>query len=44
VAYLKTKVNPDRWILAGACIVLDVEGFSDPYKPGFNPNAPVEAK
>jgi len=43
-AYLKTKVSPDKWILAGVSIVLDVEGFSDPYKPGFNPNAPIEAK
>lgn len=41
-AQLKTKQDSKKWILAGASIILDVEGFSDPYKPGFNPNAVVQ--
>jgi dynein heavy chain len=33
-AQLKTKAPPQRWILAGVAIILDVEGVSDAYAPG----------
>lgn len=34
VAQLKTKLNPDKWVLAGVAIILDVEGVSDAFGPG----------
>jgi dynein heavy chain len=34
VAQLKTKSPPQRWILAGVALLLDVEGVSDAYAPG----------
>jgi dynein heavy chain, axonemal len=37
-AQLKTKQPPNKWILAGVAIILDVEGFSDPFSWGKNPN------
>jgi len=33
-AQLKTKAPPQRWILAGVALLLDVEGVSDAYAPG----------
>jgi dynein heavy chain len=36
-AQMKTKMHPNKWILAGVSIILDVEGFSDQYRPGFDP-------
>lgn len=33
-AQLKTKAPPQKWILAGVAIILDVEGVSDAYAPG----------
>jgi dynein heavy chain len=33
-AQLKTKSPPQRWILAGVAIILDVEGVSDAFAPG----------
>ena len=33
-AQLKTKASPQRWILAGVALILDVEGVSDAYAPG----------
>lgn len=33
-AQLKTKAPPQKWILAGVSIILDVEGVSDAYAPG----------
>jgi len=32
-AQLKTKAPPQRWILAGVALILDVEGVSDAYAP-----------
>jgi hypothetical protein len=34
VAQLKTKLNPDKGVLAGVAIILDVEGVSDAFGPG----------
>jgi dynein heavy chain len=33
-AQLKTKFNPDKWVLAGVGLIMDVEGVSDAYAPG----------
>ena len=33
-AQLKTKAPPQKWILAGVAIILDVEGVSDAFAPG----------
>jgi len=33
-AQLKTKHPPQKWILAGVALILDVEGVSDAYAPG----------
>lgn len=33
-AQLKTKSPPQRWILAGVALILDVEGVSDAFAPG----------
>lgn len=33
-AQLKTKHPPQKWILAGVALILDVEGVSDSYAPG----------
>lgn len=33
-AQLKTKFNPDKWVLAGVALIMDVEGVSDAYAPG----------
>jgi dynein heavy chain len=33
-AQLKTKFNPDKWVLAGVALIMDVEGVSDAYLPG----------
>jgi len=33
-AQLKTKAPPQKWILAGVAILLDVEGVSDAFAPG----------
>lgn len=33
-AQLKTKAPPQKWILAGVAIILDVEGVADAYAPG----------
>jgi len=33
-AQLKTKHSPQKWILAGVALILDVEGVSDAYAPG----------
>jgi dynein heavy chain len=34
IAQLKTKVLPEKWILAGVGLILDVEGVSDAFAPG----------
>jgi hypothetical protein len=31
---LKTKLPPQKWILAGVALILDVEGVSDAFGPG----------
>jgi len=36
-AQLKTKLPPQKWILAGVAIILDVEGESDAHVPGKEP-------
>lgn len=41
-AQLKTKHNPAKWVLAGAALILDVEGVSDGFYPGQKP--PEEAE
>lgn len=33
-AQLKTKHPPQKWVLAGVALILDVEGVSDAYAPG----------
>ena len=33
-AQLKTKYPPQKWILGGVAIILDVEGVADAYAPG----------
>merc|ERR1719183_811694 len=33
-AQLKTKLPPQKWILAGVALILDVEGVSDAFAPG----------
>lgn len=33
-AQLKTKLPPQKWILAGVALLLDVEGVSDAFAPG----------
>jgi len=33
-AQLKTKFHPDKWVLAGVALIMDVEGVSDAYLPG----------
>mmetsp|Transcript_22078 Transcript_22078/g.16484 ORF Transcript_22078/g.16484 Transcript_22078/m.16484 type:complete len:95 (-) Transcript_22078:69-353(-) len=33
-AQLKTKQPPQKWILAGVAMILDVEGVSDAFAPG----------
>jgi len=38
-AQLKTKQAPRKWILAGVSIILDVEGVSDAFVFGKEPNA-----
>lgn len=37
VAQLKTKHPPQKWVLAGAALILDVEGVSDAFYPGQKP-------
>jgi len=37
MAQLKTKATPQKWILAGAAIILDVEGVSDAFIAGKEP-------
>jgi len=32
-AQLKTKLPPQKWILAGVALILDVEGISDAFRP-----------
>lgn len=32
-AQLRTKLSPQKWILAGVAVILDVEGVGD-YVPG----------
>ena len=34
MAQLKTKLPPQKWILGGVAMILDVEGVSDAYAPG----------
>lgn len=36
-AQLKTKYPPAKWILAGAAMILDVEGVSDAFQLGKEP-------
>jgi len=36
-AQLKTKHNPAKWVLAGAALILDVEGVSDGFYPNQKP-------
>lgn len=36
-AQLKTKQPPQKWILAGVALILDVEGVSDAFAPGKEP-------
>lgn len=43
VAQLKTKHNPAKWVLAGAALILDVEGVSDAFFPGQKPPEDPEA-
>jgi hypothetical protein len=31
---MKTKLPPQKWILAGVALILDVEGVSDAFAPG----------
>lgn len=38
-AQIKTKQQPNKWILAGVAIILDVEGVSDTFWWGKNPDA-----
>jgi len=33
-AQLKTKLPPDKWVLAGVALIMDIEGVSDAYAPG----------
>jgi len=33
-AQLKTKLPPQKWVLAGVALILDVEGVSDAFAPG----------
>ena len=33
-AQLKTKAPPQKWILAGVAMILDVEGVADAFAPG----------
>jgi dynein heavy chain len=37
MAQLKTRHPPAKWVLAGAALILDVEGVSDAYSPGQKP-------
>jgi len=37
MAQLKTRHPYQKWILAGAALILDVEGVSDAYYPGQKP-------
>jgi len=41
-AQLKTKHNPAKWVLAGAALILDVEGVSDGFYPGQKPPEDAE--
>lgn len=43
VAQLKTKHSPAKWVLAGAALILDVEGVSDAFFPGQKPPEDPEA-
>ena len=43
-AQLKTKHNPAKWVLAGAALILDVEGVSDGFYPGQKPPEDAEDK
>lgn len=36
-ALLKTKNPTEKWVLAGASLILDVEGVSDSFGPGQKP-------
>jgi dynein heavy chain len=38
-AQMKTKLPPQKWILAGVAMILDVEGVSDAYSLGKDPTA-----
>lgn len=38
-AQLKTKHPPQKWVLAGVAIILDVEGISDQFILGKEPAA-----
>ena len=38
-AQMKTKQPPQKWILAGVAIILDVEGVSDAFALGKDPTA-----
>jgi len=33
-AQMKTKLPPQKWVLAGVALILDVEGVSDAFAPG----------
>lgn len=36
-AQLKTTHAPQKWVLAGCSLILDVEGVSDAFSPGQKP-------
>jgi len=38
-AQMKTKHSPQKWILAGVAMILDVEGVSDAFAPGKEPSS-----
>lgn len=44
MAQLKTRHPFQKWILAGAALILDVEGVSDAYYPGQKPPEDDTAK
>jgi len=42
-AQLKTTHAPQKWVLAGCSLILDVEGVSDAFFPGQKPPDEGEA-
>jgi hypothetical protein len=44
MSQLRTRQPPEKWVLAGAALILDVEGVSDAFYPGQKPPEEADPK